>query len=259
MGLELIGRGGLRCRSGEPGAGGASRAWHRDRSSPQAGCEALPGAGRDRADRTDLLRSRPFPDRAGGQGRIVAPDQRRERALATLEVRVEAGGLYQGLSVDHRRIRRAGDHHPLQSGRSTVLCGVAVRAFEGALRPVRSRAPKSGEVVRSPRLHHRQCRPVAVLPSLLAWCGRQRGHAAQHLARDASEQSTGCADQEGADRTRHHRAREHRRQGRGCIRRNLAGVRPGSQGGPLRGLRAARAAARARTLCDDRGIPACAR
>ena len=69
------------------------------------------------------------------------------------------------------------------------------------------------EALCAPRLHHRRCGAAAALSALRARRGRQRGPAAQHLARDAAEQSAGRADAQGADRPRGGRARNPRRQG----------------------------------------------
>ena len=84
------------------------------------------------------------------------------------------------------------------------------------------------EALRAPRLHHRRCRPAALVSALRARRHRQRGPAAQHLARDAAEQSAGGPDPQGRHRPRHHRAGEPGRQRRRALRQGLGGVRPAS-------------------------------
>jgi hypothetical protein len=55
---------------------------------------------------------------------------------------------------------------------------------------------------------------------------RQRGPAAQHLARDAAEQSAARADPQGRHHPRDIGTREPRREGAGSVRQNLGRVRP---------------------------------
>ena len=121
-----------------------------------------------------------------------------------------------------------------------------------AVRPVRSGAQGARETLRATRLHHRRCRAPAFLPALHSRRGRQRGPAAQHLARDAAEQSAGRGDPQGDYRPRDLGTGKPRREGRGEIRENLGSFRPGAEGRHLRGFREARAAARARALRHDR-------
>ena len=105
----------------------------------------------------------------------------------------------------------------------------------------------------------RRCRPAAALPALRARRHRQRGPAAQHLARDAAEQPAGGADPQGRHGPRARRARDARGQGRGRLRQGLGGLRQRAQGRHLRGPRAARPAAGAGALHDDQGRAGCAR
>ena len=65
---------------------------------------------------------------------------------------------------------------------------------------------------------------------------RQRGLAAQHLPRDAAEQSAARADPKGRHRPRDLRAGNPRRQGAGGVRKNLGRVRPRHQGRHLGGF-----------------------
>ncbi len=58
------------------------------------------------------------------------------------------------------------------------------------------------------------------------------------------------ADQKGSDRPRRHRAGKSFRQGCGCLRQDLGGIRTGHQGGHLRGPRAPRSTAGARQVRD---------
>ena len=118
-------------------------------------------------------------------------DQFGERAVAAAEIRAEAGGLQAGLPDHRARLRRSRDDAALPRRGPLFLRGAAVRALDAAVRPVRSGAQGAREALRAPRLHHRRCGPAAVLPALHPRRGRQRGPAAQHLARDAAEQSAG--------------------------------------------------------------------
>ena len=92
---------------------------------------------------------------------------------------------------------------------------------------------------------------TAVLPALHPRRRRQRGPAAQHLARDAAEQSAGRRHAQGDHGPRHLGAGKPRRERRGGVRQDLGRVRRGSQGRHLRGSRAARGAAQARALRHD--------
>ena len=94
-----------------------------------------------------------------------------------------------------------------------LLRGAAVCALDPAVRPVRSGAQGPGQALCAARLHHRRRRPLAALSALHARRGRQRGSAAQHLARDAAERSAGGADPQGADQPRPHRAANAGRKG----------------------------------------------
>ena len=89
---------------------------------------------------------------------------------------------------------------------------------------------------------------LAALSALRARRGRQRGPAAQHLARDAAERSAGGADPQGAHRPGAGRAREYRRERCAGLRENLGGVRQPAQGRHLRGFRAPRPADAPRPL-----------
>ena len=64
-------------------------------------------------------------------------------------------------------------------------------------------AQGQGKALCPPRLHRRRCRAAAGLLALHPRRDRQRGSAAQHLARDAAEQSAAGADPQGRDQPRH--------------------------------------------------------
>ncbi len=163
--------------------------------------------------------------------------------MATLQVRAQAGRLHRGLQVAGQRLRRAGADLALPRRGSAVLCGAAVRALDAAVRPRRSRSQGADQALCPARLHHRRRRPAAAVPALRARRGRQRGPAAQRLARDAAEQSAGRPDPKRRRRPRAGRAGGHGREGRRQVQEDLGGVRPGAEGGAVRGSRAARAAA----------------
>ena len=223
-------------------AASARHARHRDRAAPEEGREEISRDLRDRAHRPRLFRQHPVPDRARSGGGRAAPDQFGERAVAAAEIGADGGRLQAGLQVDRRRLRRAGDDAALPRRGPAVLCGAAVRAVDKAVRPVRAGPQGQGQALCAPRLHHRRCRPAAGLSALHPRRDRQRGPAAQHLARDAAEQSAAGADPQGRDRPRHRRTRKPRRKGAGSVRQDLGRVRPGDQGRHLRGFRAAREA-----------------
>ena len=63
-----------------------------------------------------------------------------------------------------------------------------------------------GQALCPPRLHRRRCRPVAGLSPLHPRRDRQRGSAAQYLARDAAEQSAARANPQSGDRPGDRRA-----------------------------------------------------
>ena len=151
-----------------------------------------------------------------------------------------AGRLRQGLQADRRRLRRAGDDAALPRRRALLLCGAAVRALDQTVRPVRAAAQGQGKTLRPPRLHHRRCRFAAELSALHARRGRQRGPAAQPLARDAAEQSAAGADPQSGHRPRRRRTRAAQRQGSGEFCQDLGRLRRRYQGRPLRGFRAPR-------------------
>ena len=190
---------------------------------------------RDRARDQDLLRPHPVPDRARRcQDGDAAPDQRGERALAPAEIGAQAEDYTQA----YHAIAGAFDEpaltlHYKAEGRQSYAVLLFVPSA-AAVRPVRPGAQGPREALCAARLHHRRRRAAAVLSALHARRGRQRGHAAQHLARDAAEQSAGRADPQGADQPRHHRAGDPRREGAGDVRQDLGGVRPRPQGGSLR-------------------------
>ena len=149
------------------------------------------------SDRQGLLRSHPVSDRARRRQGRSAPDQCRQRHLAARQIGAEAGGLHQAYRTHRRRLRRAG-HDPALQGRGPPgLRRAAVRPLEPALRPLRSRPQGPRQALRAPRLHQRRCRSAAALSALHPRRGRQRGPAAQHLARDAAEEPAGGADPQG--------------------------------------------------------------
>ena len=76
---------------------------------------------------------------------------------------------------------------------------LSVRAVEQAVRPVRCDPQGPREALCPPRLHRRRCRSPARLSPLHPRRHRQRGSAAQHLARDAAEQSATGADPQSRD------------------------------------------------------------
>ena len=119
-----------------------------------------------------------------------------------LEVRAEAGRLHAGLSRHRRRLRRARHDAALSRRRPAVLCGAAVCAADQAVRHVRAEPQGSHQALCAARLHHRRSRTAAALPALHPRRSRQRGPAAQHLARDAAEQSAARANPPCADRAR---------------------------------------------------------
>ena len=170
---------------------------HRDRAASERGRQEISRNLRDRAHRRRLFRQHPVPDRARARRGRAAPDQFGERAVAAVEIRTEAGGLHAGLQVDRERLRRAGDDAALPRRGPLLLRGAAVRAVDQAVRPVRAGAQGQGEALCAARLHHRRCRSAAGLSALHPRRDRQRGPAAQHLPRDAAEQSAARADQEG--------------------------------------------------------------
>ena len=206
---------------------------------------------RDRAHRPRLFRQHPVSDCAGAGGGRAAPDQFGERAVAAAEIGTDAGGLQARLSIDRRRLRRARDDAALPRRGPAVLCGVAVRAVDKAVRPVRPGAQGQGKALCPPRLHCRRCRSVAGLFALHPRRDRQRGPAAEYLPRDAAEQSAARADPKSRHQPRDLRARKPRRQGAGGVRKNLGRVRSRDQGRPLGGFRAAREIAGAVALHHD--------
>ena len=243
LGVALRGRRRLRAGAGDGRAGGAGAARHRGADPSQVGRGEVRRALRARTHRADLFRPHPVSDRAGRrQGRGQA-DQRRVGAVAALQVGAQARGLHRGLQVAGQRLRRAGADLALPRRGPAVLCGAAVRALDAAVRPGRSRPQGADQALCPARLHHRRCRPAAALSPLRARRDRQRGPAAQRLARDAAEQPAGRPDPHRRHRPRAGRAGEHRREGRRQVQEDLGSVRPGAQGGAVRGSRAARAAA----------------
>ena len=149
------------------------------------------------------------------------------------------GRLQAGLSVDRRRVRRARDDSALPRRGPPVLCGHAVRALDKAVRPVRSGAQGQGQALCPPRLHRRRRRAAAGLFALHPRRDRQRGPAAQHLPRDAAEQSAARANPQSRHRPRHRRTGKPRREGAGGVCKNLGRVRPDHQGRHLGGLSSA--------------------
>jgi molecular chaperone HtpG len=70
-----------------------------------------------------------------GQART---NQFSQRAVAAAEIGAETRGLCASLPDDFARHRRSGDDAALPGRGAAILCGAAVRAFEAAVRPVRS-------------------------------------------------------------------------------------------------------------------------
>ena len=103
---------------------------------------------------------------------------------------LEAGGLHAGLPHDRRRFRRAGHDAALQGRGPPGLRRAAVCALEPAVRPVRSRRARAASSSTCAASTSRD--DADLLPPYLRFVrgvDRQRGPAAQHLARDAAEQS----------------------------------------------------------------------
>ena len=124
-----------------------------------------------------------------------------------------------------------------------------VRAFAAALRPVRSGAQGTRQALRAARLHHRRRGFAAILAALHPRRGRLRGPAAQHLARDAAEQSAGRRDAQGDHRPRRspswkalprrtprHSARSGTRSGR-CSRKASTRITRSASAAQARALR----------------------
>ena len=125
------------------------------------------------------------------------------------------------------------------------------RAFDKTVRPVRPGAQGQGQALCPPRLHRRRRRSVAGLSALHPRRDRQRGPAAQHLARDAAEQPATGADPQGRHQPRGFGTGDARRQGAGGIRQDLGRVRRRDQGRHLGGFRAPREIAGSVALHHD--------
>ena len=233
LGVALVGRRRFRDRAGHRRAGAARAARHRDRPAPQGGREAATSSRYEhRAHGPDLLRPHPLPDRARRR-------QEASRARSTPRARSGSGRNRSSKPEDYtqayRSHRRRFDEpamtlHYRAEGRQSyaVLLFVPSSAPFDLFDPGRKGA---GEALCAARLHHRRCRAAAVLPALRARRGRQRGPAAQHLARDAAEQSAGDADPQGAHRPRGRRAGNARRaRTPDDLRQDLGRVRPRPQG-----------------------------
>ena len=156
-----------------------------------------------RAHRAHLFRPHPVPDRAGRrQGRRP----RQINAASALWQRPKSELKPEDYTQAYRSIAGAFDEpamtlHYRAEGRQSY----AVLLFVPSQRPFDLFDPGAqgaGEALRAARLHHRRCRPAAALSALRARRRRQRGPAAQHLARDAAEQSAGGADPQGRHRPR---------------------------------------------------------
>jgi hypothetical protein len=102
--------------------------------------------------------------------------------------------------------------------------------LDKTVRPVRAAAQGPGQALCSPRLHHRRCRFAAGLSALHPRRDRQRGSAAESVARNAAEQSAAGADPEGGHRQGNRRAGKPQREGPGEFRQDLGRVRPRHQG-----------------------------
>ena len=208
---------------------------------------------RDQARRLDLFGSHPVPDRTRrrrGQGRA---DQFRERLVAAAKVGAEAGGIRRGLPLHRPCLRRARHDAALPGGGPAILRRAPVRPLDAALRSVRSGAALACEALRAACIHHGGRGTPALILALHARRRRQRGPAAEHLARDAAEQSASCADAQGADGPGHLGTGEPRREGRRRLPQDLGRIRRGHQGGPLRGWRKARRAHQACALHNNGG------
>ncbi len=222
---------------------------HRDRAAPEGRREEV-----SRTARPSGAWSRPI--RTTSCFRSSSPSRRGEDEPKTEQIN-SASALWQrskselkpedyrqGLPDHRARLRRARDDAALSRRGPLLLRGAAVRAVDAAVRPVRSRSRK-GHVklyVRA-RLHHRRRRPAAVLPALHPRRGRQRGPAAQHLARDAAEQSAGRRDPQGLTGRVICELETLAEKDAEAFEQGVGGVRPGAEGRHLRGLRAARATA----------------
>ena len=89
LGLDLVGRSRLRGRGRHGRADPTGAARHRDRAASQGRGAEVRQTVRARADRADLFRPHPLPDRAGRREGRGAPDQCGQRPVAALEVRSE--------------------------------------------------------------------------------------------------------------------------------------------------------------------------
>ena len=87
LGVDVVGRRGLRDGAGQRRAGEPRAARHRDRPAPEGRRGALSAAVRAGARDPHLLRSHPLPHRAFGRQGRGAADQRRQRAVAAVRSR----------------------------------------------------------------------------------------------------------------------------------------------------------------------------
>ncbi len=215
------GRRRLRRRARRRRAGGARGARHRDRAAPERRREEISRAAGDPPRRLDLFGSHPVPDRArrgAGQGARSEPKNEQINSASALWQKPKSELKPEDYTQAYQTIAHAFDDpamtRALPRRGALFVCGAAVRALVAAVRPVRSGAQGPREALRAPRLHHRRRRAAAVLSALHPRRGRQRGPAAQHLARDAAEQSAGRGDPQGDHRPRDHGAGKPRREGR---------------------------------------------
>ena len=224
-----------------PGRERAAR--HLDRAAPQGRRAGIPRGLEDRKRGAHLFRPHRAPDHAGRRQRDGAADQLRQRHLdAGPSPRSRRSSTRNSSATSRAAIPiPALTLHYRAEGRNeyTVLLYVPGERPFDLYDPG---APRPPEALCEARLHRRRRGDPARLPALRARRHRFRGHAAQHLARDAAEQSAGRGHPQGRHQQGARRAEEARRHRRSRLRQALGHLWPGAEGRPLRGHGAPRPA-----------------
>jgi molecular chaperone HtpG len=132
LGVVVVGRRGFEIRAGGRGGDQRGSARHRDRAAPEAGCEKI-----SRAYEIERI-VRAYSDNIQFPIELV-PEEGEPRQINSasalwqrLEIGIVGGGLQAGLSIDRRRLRRAGDDAALRAeGRQSY----AVLLFAPSTKP----------------------------------------------------------------------------------------------------------------------------